>query len=539
MKVKPSTELWSRFRARPRAASASAPAGRGRWTKTTVHVTGYSLLFVAAGILLSALVELIDGDNGLALLAASAVVAIVALACWWPTQAGRLSHASVFAVVGTTWIAASVVGALPYLFAGTFALPGRPWSVVLVDALFESISGFSGTGSTVFGLHNPVEAQGSGLLLYRQLTQWAGGMGIVVLVVMVLPSLRSSGLGLIDAEAPGIGVDRLAPRVKNTAAAYWAVYVFLTVVLALGLFVAGMGPFDAVAHALSGVGNGGFSTKTTSIGHWNSLAIEVVVMVAMVIGGVSFALHRRAAQRREFGYWRDREFRAYVGILATACLVVSVLLVDSGMSITSAFRAGVFNVVALGTSSGFANSTGAGSPGDFASWAAGPQVLLLLLLVVGGCTGSTAGGVKVMRLRVGMSHAYRTLRSFRHPRALLPARLGSNVIADSVVERIAGFMVIYGLLVVGGTVVVAALGVDLVTAASGVISALSNMGPALGEAGPTASFADAYPAPARIVLALLMLVGRLEIFPMLLMLVMPYRAVRSGANQLGKRLRHN
>jgi len=491
-------------------------------------VTGLGLLFVAGGMLAAGLVGLASDADGPALLLAGSLTAVVAIALWWPTRPGPLDHTAVFTAVGGTWVAASLMGALPYLLAGTFAIDGRTWPVVLADALFESVSGFSTTGASVFGAHNPIEAQGAGVLIYRQLTQWAGGMGIVVLVVMVLPSLRSSGLGLIDAEAPGMGVDRLAPRIKTTAARFWSLYLLLTAAVAVSLLLAGMSPFDAVAHAFTTASTGGFSTKDSSIGHWDSVAIEAVVVLAILLCGISFALHNSALRERRFGYFRNREFRTYLVLLGASATLVTGLLIQDGMGLARAIRSAVFNVVSLGTSSGFGNATDPGSPGDFAAWASGPQMLLLVLLVFGGCTGSTSGGVKVMRLRVGLGHAYRTLRSLRHPRALLPVRLGSGTIPDSMVERIAGFMVVYGLLVVGGTVVVAALGADLVSAFGGVISALSNMGPALGEAGPTASFSDAYSAPARCVLAILMLVGRLEIFPMLLMLVAPYRRVRTA-----------
>nr|MCS5686473.1 hypothetical protein [Acidimicrobiales bacterium] len=207
-------------------------------------------------------------------------------------------------------------------------------------------------------------------------------------------------------------------------------------------------------------------------------------------------------------------------------ILATLMLCADGYGPATALRNGAFSVVALGTSGGFGNATARGGPGDFASWPAGPQVLLLFLLVFGGCTGSVAGGVKVMRLRIGAAHAYRTLRSIRRPRAILPVRFGNMVVADHLVERVAGFVVVYGMFLVGGTLVVAALGSDFLTALSGVFSALGNMGPALNQAGPTASFVDGYSSPARTVLALLMLVGRLEIFPMLLMVVAPYRAIQ-------------
>ena len=508
-----------------------------RWTSTTASVAGMALLFVALGMAVATLVAAVDGTDAVALAAATAVTAVVGAVLFHVATPGARDAAAIFSAVGTTWVAASLLGALPYLLAGTFAVAGRPWAVVLADALFESVSGFSCTGSTVFGAHNPIESHGSGILMYRQLTQWAGGMGIVVLVVMVLPSLRSSGLGLIDAESPGEGIERLTPRISTTAVRFWGIYAGFTLVVAIGLLAAGMGPFDAVAHALSTASTGGFSTRDASIGHWDSLSIEVVLVVAMLIGGANFTLHGRLVWTRRFTHHRDQEFRGYLAMVGAGTLLVTLLLVDDGMGLGRALRAAVFNVVTLGTSSGFGNATGEGSAGDFTSWASGPQMVLLLFLVFGGCTGSTAGGVKVMRLRIGISHAHRTLRSFRRPRAVLLVRHGRTTVPDHLVERIAGFMVVYGLLVVGGTMVVAALGTDLVTAMGGVIGSLGNMGPALGEAGPTASYADAYSTPARMVLSVLMLVGRLEIFPMLLMLVAPYRALDGATRGLRIRAR--
>jgi trk system potassium uptake protein TrkH len=445
------------------------------------------------------------------------------------TRTGVLDRSMVFTAVGATWVLVSVVGALPYVLAGTFVRDGAGALVVLADAFFESVSGYSCTGSTVFGVHNPIEAQGSGILLYRQLTQWLGGMGIVVLVVAVLPSLRASGLGLIDAEAPGEGADRLAPKVVDTARQFWKVYGVLTVIGAVLLLAAGMNPFDAVAHALSAISTGGFSTRNASIGYWNSVPVELVVMAVMIMGAASFTLHARSYRTRRFAHLGDPEFRWYLGLIGGWTLVVAVLLAADGMAWARALRMSAFNVVTLGTSGGFGNATGAGSDGDFAVWAAGPQVMLLLLLVVGGCTGSTSGGIKVIRLRIGVAHAYRALRAMRRPRAVLHVRYGDRTVPESLVERIAGFMVVFGMFAVIGTMLVAALGTDLVTAFTGVIEALGNMGPAFGEAGPTASFVDGYSTPARLLLATLMLVGRLEIFPMVLMLIVPYRSIRHVA----------
>jgi trk system potassium uptake protein TrkH len=252
-------------------------------------------------------------------------------------------------------------------------------------------------------------------------------------------------------------------------------------------------------------------------------------MLGLVLGAANFTLHARSFATRRLVHHRDPEFRGYLGILGVGTLLATLMLCADGYGPATALRNGAFSVVTLGTSGGFGNATARGGPGDFANWPAGPQVLLLFLLVFGGCTGSVAGGVKMMRLRIGAAHAYRTLRSIRRPRAILPVRFGNMVVADHLVERVAGFVVVYGMFLVGGTLVVAALGSDFLTALSGVFSALGNMGPALNQAGPTASFVDGYSSPARMILALLMLVGRLEIFPMLLMVVAPYRALQRHA----------
>tara|TARA_B100000315_G_scaffold258245_1_gene309711 strand:+ start:18303 stop:19832 length:1530 start_codon:yes stop_codon:yes gene_type:complete len=497
----------------------------GRWETTTGQVTGIALLFVAAGMFSTAVVEFAGGEQGPAMALAALVTLVAGMALWLWTRPGQIDRATVYSAVAGTWLVVSAFGTLPYLFAGTFHRTGISFPVILADSLFESVSGFSCTGSTVFGSHNLIANQGPGILMYRQFTQWIGGMGIVVLVVTVLPALRASGLGLIGAEAPGEGGDRLAPRIAQTARRFWYLYVGITCLIAVALVAVGMSPFDAVAHAFTTASTGGFSTRDASIGYWDSVAVEMVIMIGLILGGASFTLHSRSLAARRPVHHRDPEFRGYIWLLTGATLVVTILLLDDGMGFTRALRAAAFNVVTLGTSGGFGNATGSGSDGDFVRWAAGPQLILLVLLMTGGCTGSTSGGVKVMRLVVGVSHARRTLRGVRHPRAVLPVRHGSGTMAEPMVERIAGFMVVYGMLVVAGTLVVAALGTDLVTAMGGVVGSLGNMGPALNRAGPTASFVDGFSTPARMVLALLMLVGRLELFPMLLMLVAPYRTL--------------
>ena len=494
-------------------------------------MTGIALAFVAVGMAMSAIIELgsTNRDTG-ALLVSALVCGAVGGALWWATQPGRVRAREVFAAVGWTWVAMTVLGALPYVIAGTFAIGGADFVEQLVNSTFESASGFSCTGSTVLA---DFERPGRGMLMYRQATQWYGGMGVVVLAVAVLPFLGVGGLDLISAEAPGPSSDRLTPRVSETAKRLWLIYVGFTVLVALVLFaVPGPSLYDGVAHALTTASTGGFSPYGSSIGHFDSVVVEIVVIVAMIIGGANFTLHWRAVTGEPGAHVRDSEFRSYLFVLALAgSVIIAIQWLDGGFSLPTAIRSGTFNAVALGTSTGYGNATGPGSPGDFVQWLAGPQLILLFLMVVGGSTGSTAGGIKIMRMQVLGLIAVRSVRRAQQPRAVLPVKLGRFAVPEDVVSRMAGFFVIYLILVLAGVVVVTGLGGELETTLGAVVGSLGNMGPALNEAGPTATFADAFSQPARLVLALLMLVGRLEIFTMLLMFAAPYRVARTALNR--------
>ncbi|MEE9414960.1 MAG: TrkH family potassium uptake protein [Acidimicrobiales bacterium] len=487
-----------------------------------MHITGLTLLWVAGGVAISALVEFGYGDpDTSALLLSAAILGAVGYFLRRVSKVDRLDTAGAFAVVGWTWLIVSVAGALPYLLAGTF----RYWD----DAVFESVSGFSCTGSTVFGAYNDaISDQGHGILIYRQLTNWVGGMGIVLLALTVLPALGRGGLGLIGAEAPGPSSDQLVPRISEMAKRLWLLYQGMTALIATGFKVVGMGVYDAIAHSLAAAATGGFSPKDSSIGSFDSIAIEIVAMLAMIIGGMNFAVHNRALQGEPRAYFRDAETKMYLlWIAGAATLVVSLLWFDSALGFGDSLRSGLFNTVAIATSTGFGNATAAGSPGDFVTWIAGPQLVILILMMVGASTGSTSGGVKVMRIQILGRYVHRFLQGIRHRNLVLPVKIGGQRVKDHLVERVVGFMLLYSVIVFVGIVVVTALGADLMTAVGGVVGSLGNTGPALGDAGPTASFIDGYSRPARMVLAVLMLVGRLELFPMLLMLVVPRRIYRT------------
>ena len=504
----------------PSAVGLGRGPHRSRFSSTTLHVTGISLAAVSVGLLACTLLEALTTGRDTAALAASTLLAGAAGGLlWYLTRPAAVRKRQIFATVGWTWILTTAVGAVPYLLAGTFATGGSGFVEQVVNSVFESASGFSCTGSTVM---SDFDSAGRGLMMYRQLTQWYGGMGVVVLAVAVLPFLGVAGLELISAEAPGTRSDRLTPRVSETARRLWLVYAGFTVLAAVALFAADgfSSLYDAVAHAFTVASTGGFSLHADSIGHYGSAAVEAVVIVFMILGGASFTLHWRAAVTRTLPHVRNSEFRWYLLMLGLcSSVIVALLWARGGLSLGSSLRAGVFNAVSLGTSTGFGNATGVGSAGDYVAWAAGAQLVLLLLMVVGGCTGSTAGGIKVMRMQVLGVVMVRSLRQAQAPRAVIPVRLGRDVITEGVVSRVAGFFLLHFLLVVVGLLAVTALGAELETSLGAVVSALGNMGPALGEAGPTANYAAAFGLPARLVLALLMIIGRLEILPILLAFV--------------------
>lgn len=482
-----------------------------------MKMLGIALLFLCPGMLLAALVEwsASNSHGEVALLASSAICGGLGLLLWFysktPSEYSDTdfsARSTVFATVAWTWLICSVVGALPYVLdASVFGWSG--WD----NALFESISGFSCTGSTVLA---DIEQHGRGMLMWRQITQWYGGMGMVVLAVSVLPRLRVGGLELIGAEVPGDS-DRLEPRVKQTARWLWYLYCGFTAAIALVLFVVpGPSLYDSVAHAFSTAAIGGFSPYNSSIGHFGSVWVEIVIALGLMVCAINFSLHHRAVRRDFSGYAKSPDllfyFKALGGVfVVTWCLNIWWGDADWTISLRDTF----FSVVSLGTSGGFVNAR-EGGIGDFALWVPATQMLLLGLMVMGGNVGSTSGGLKAYRARIVASHIWRNIRQTLQPHAVIPIRSGSDIVPEETVRRVLGYTTLFVVFIAAGTTIIAALGTDFLTSLSGVISAMSNIGPALGEAGPTANFLE-FDRPARLFLATLMLTGRLEIVAILLM----------------------
>lgn len=465
-----------------------------------VHVAALATAFAGLGMLVSALVELVDGGpDVLALVACGLPTTVAAVAVWrLVPQPEEVQVLDVFLTVTLAWVALAVVGAVPYLATGRLD--------AIDQALFESISGFTTTGATVL---RPISETSQGLLFYRAITQWIGGMGVIVLVVAVLPAVGGGGMSLLQAEAPGPVGERLTPRVRQTARKLWSVYLGLTAAVAGAYVVAGMTLFDAVAHSFTAVSTGGFSPRNASIAHYESVPIEWITIAAMFLAGASFTLHYRAIRGEPLIHLRSSEFRAYAAIVAVVSAAVF-FAADVDTAAATHLRDSLFTVISLGSTTGYATA-------DFATWSDAAQVTLLLLLPIGAMAGSTAGGVKIVRLLAVASYAHRAALRQLLPQLVRPVRVGNSTLPEEVASRIVGFMMMALAIFGGGAVAIAFTGEDLVTAFSAAATAFGNVGPGLGDVGPSSDFLE-IPWTARIVTMAQMLLGRLEIYPVILAL---------------------
>lgn len=499
-----------RTRRGSRSSAAVFEAPSRRLPNLAGHIGGAALLFIAAGILVSTAVEAGAGGGETATLALSAgIVALAGLILWRTTTIPERPRAlQTLVAVGATWFIASVGGAVPYVLADTFPH--------LDDALFESISGFTGTGSTVL---SQIEEQPRGILFWRNMTQWYGGTGMVVLTVAILPFLGVGGMELLRTESPGPTADRLAPRVSDTAKRLWMVYGGFTVLSILVLLAVGLSPFDAVTHGFTVVSTGGLSPYNASIAAFDSVVVEATLIVLMLYGATNFALHWRFVTGDRGAYRRSPMFRFYAQVFVVFVAAITALLWwQQGMGIGRAFRDAAFNVTTLLTSTGYGTA-------DYTQWVPGVQLLLFALMISGGMAGSTSGGLKLIRARIFLRHAIRELRRIRHPRAVLPVKLGDEAVPDPIVQRVLGYGLLYVVLILAGTVSLALLGSGFLEAAGGAASVMGNMGPALGDAGPASNFTY-FSRPARALLMVMMLAGRLEIYPVLFILTRVFGTAR-------------
>ncbi len=412
----------------------------------------------------------------------------------------NLSRRDGFGVVTFGWISATIFGSLPYIFSGVIAHP--------VSAMFETMSGFTTTGASVL---SNLEAIPRGIHFWRALTHWFGGMGVLVLCVAILPFLGVGGMQIYRAEMPGPSKDRLTPRIATTAKLLWGVYALLTVVEILLLkFLGGMDWFDSACHAFGTMATGGFSTRSASVGAYDSAIIDTIIIVFMFLAGVNFSLHYHALTGKPGRYFKDPEFRFYFIFLACASLFITFNTWWAGHGdLGRCFRDATFTATSIITTTGFCTA-------DFDIWPDASRLLLVAMMFVGGCAGSTGGGMKVVRVFIMFKKMVREMKQFMRPSAVIQLKLGGKPVEQEIISHISAFFAIFVLIFAFGSFIMTFFTPDLETAATSVIATLGNIGPGLKAVGATQNYA-AIPALGQGFLTIFMLLGRLELYTVLIL----------------------
>ncbi len=472
--------------------------------KPVFHVIAWLLGVMALLMGFCGLVSYLHGEPTQAWTAlgySAAGTLAVAAVLWLMTRNDQeLSRRDGLGVVTFGWLFAGIAGAVPFVLSGVIASP--------VAAVFETISGMTTTGATVIPI---LEGVPKGILLWRAATHLVGGMGVLILVVAVLPFAGAGGMQLFRAEMPGPTKDRIEPRVASTAKMLWGVYIILTVALIFLLRLGGMDWFDAVCHSFATLATGGFSTRTTSVAAYDSVYIESVLTVFMLLAAMNFALHYRVLRGELSSWWKDGEARFFLGVFLACSLIGAVVLhqarAASGFSWGSSFREVAFTCASLMTTTGF-------TTGDYEQWPVLLKAMLVALMLLGGCAGSTAGAIKVSRIQIMLKAIAREVRLFMQPQAVITVRLGRKFLADDVLLSILAFVALYLLVALAGLLALLPFTSDVQTAASAVIACLGNVGPGFSAVGPTLNYAS-IPDAGNAILTLLMLVGRLELYTVL------------------------
>ncbi|MCP4310419.1 MAG: TrkH family potassium uptake protein [Bacteroidetes bacterium] len=414
-------------------------------------------------------------------------------------RAIELNSRDGYVIVTAGWILFSLFGTLPFILTGSITS--------FTDAFFETISGFTTTGASIL---NNIEELSYGVLFWRSLTQWLGGMGIILLTLILLPFLGIGGMQLFAAEVPSPTPDKLHPHVKDTAKRLWLIYLVFTVSEALLLWAGDMKLFDAVCHSLTTMATGGYSTKQASIAYWDSPYIHYVITFFMLVAGTNFTLAYFVMHGKLNKVWKDEEFRWYMGFVVGFALVITFgLFLTSGRGFEEAYRNSLFQVVSIITTTGFATD-------DYLQWVPWMGVLIFILMFFGGSAGSTGGGPKIMRVVVMLKNSTQELKRMIHPNAVIPVRLNRFAVEERIVTNVLAFMAFYGIIAVVSMGVMSILGNDLNTSIGAVAATLGNIGPGIGEVGPASNYAEIR-VGGKWFLSFLMLVGRLELFTVLVL----------------------
>ena len=472
-------------------------------SKRIINVLGLLIIIEGFFVLFCLPVSFYFGDgDSLAFVVTAVVMFSAGLTMWFFTKdAGKsIGKREGFIIVSLVWVLFSVLGSLPFWLSG--AIPS------FTDSFFETISGFTTTGATIL---NDIEAVPRGLLLWRSLTQWMGGMGIIVLSLAILPVLGIGGMQLFVAEVPGPTKEKLHPRVMQTAQRLWGIYLLFTGLETVLLMAGGMSMFDAVCHSFTTMATGGYSTKQASIAHFDSPFIQYVITLFMFIAGTNFILSYFAIRLRFDKIWKNEEFRFYLGLVLLFTLIFSVgLFLTAESSAEESFRLAAFQVVSIITTTGYVTA-------DYLLWMPLLSVLIFVLMFFGGSAGSTGGGVKIIRVLLIMKNSYLEVKRLIYPNAVIPVKLNDRPVPQQIVGNVLAFVFLYVLILGISVVMISSMGYDIDTSFGAAAATLGNIGPGIGLVGPVENFAH-FPDFGKWFLSFLMLLGRLELFTVLVLL---------------------
>jgi trk/ktr system potassium uptake protein len=471
--------------------------------RVVFKVIGFLLLLIGVFMLTGIPFSIYYGSNDIAALLISGLgTSLIGLILWATNKIGdreELTKRDGYLIVTLGWILASLFGSLPFIISG--AIPS------FTDALFESISGFTTTGATIL---NDIESVPYGLLFWRSMTHWLGGMGIIVLSLAILPLLRIGGMSLYQAEVAGPSKDKFHPRVRETAKRLWAIYVLLTLAEVILLMFGGMNLFDSLCHSFGTLASGGFSTKNASIAYYQSPFIEYVIIIFMFLAGTNFTLHYLALKGNPLNYFKDSEFRFYISLIVLVVLGASLYLdFHNDQPLGLSIRNSAFSVISILSSTGFVI-------GDYEKWAPFFSEIFLVLLLFGACAGSTSGGVKMVRYQILLKNSLLELKRLIHPNAVLPVRQNNRSVPPEIIIKIIAFVLLYIVIFLLGSIILAISGLEISSAMGAVAACLGNIGPGLGSTGPASTYANV-PEFGKWVLSFVMLLGRLELFTVLIL----------------------
>lgn len=466
------------------------------------NVLGVLLIILGMCMLICVPFSWIFDDKDLNALALSGGLSILFGAILWIykyNSSANVNKREGYLIVVLSWIFMSVFGALPYYFSGVCE---GGW----IDAIFESMSGLTTTGASIF---DDIEALPHGILLWRSMSQWIGGMGIIVLTIALFPLLGIGGIELFIAESPGPTSTKIHPRIKETAKSLWLLYCGFTILLGVILYCLGMNGFDAINHALTTMATGGFSTKNASIAHFDSAAIEYTISVFMLIAGTNYAVIYLMLKKKFRLAWKNDEFKFYILLIMVFTVLLWLAIYHtSDLGVENSFRSGLFQLISILTTTGFVTE-------DYTSWHPSLTMFFFLLLFTGGCAGSTAGGVKMIRHYILLRNSIYEFKRLLHPRAIIRVKFNQHTVSGTVMTHILVFILIYLACFIFGSMIVTLLGMDFESSLGAIATSLGNVGPAIGSVGPMNNFA-LVPDPAKLFLAFMMVIGRLELFTVLI-----------------------